>query len=118
MIPKDLNIPIRRVSKEELLYYLYPIEYICKLCGFEYETEKVTELILHIQNETRPGTPREVICANNCGLCDIEVEGHGWYSHTCIATGRDAPLGRKCAVTEESYNDISEHEHKKKWGGK
>ena len=107
----------RLENKGQLLHDLYNLEYDCKISGFDYEADKLNDLILHIRNEISDGTPREVICAKNCGLCDIEVEGHGWYSHTCIATGRDAPLGKKCTVTEESYVKFIEKEHRKKWGG-
>lgn len=108
----------RMERKSTLLHELYNLEYDCKISGFTYEADKLNDLILHMENEIHDGTPREVICAKNCGLCDIEVEGHGWYSHTCIATGRDAPLGKKCTVTEESYVKFIEKEHRKTWGGK
>ena len=117
MFPKDFDIPAKKITKNELLYCLYPLEYVCKLSGFTYETDKITDLILHIENEIKDGTPREVICRKNCDLIDYEVQGHNWSEWTCIATGGNAPLGHKCTVTQESYTKISEREHRKKWGG-
>ena len=93
----------RLENKQQLLHDLYNLEYDCKISGFDYEADKLNDLILHIRNEISDGTPREVICAKNCSLISSETIGHGWVEWTCIANDSRAPLGKKCTVCQESY---------------
>ena len=43
-------------------------------------------------------------CKQNCDLCFIQTEGHGWLSFTCLVARSDAPLGESCPYSKREKN--------------
>lgn len=95
------NIKSSRLKdSNDLLHRLYDLSYSCNISGFKHiaiELDKIINLL------TPEDECRDVICSSKCSLCKSEVEGHGWMSHTCEATGNEIHSGDNCRISELNY---------------
>ena len=99
-------------SKIDLLYRLYDLEYNCKISGFEYEAGELNKIITGLEAEVfNKGNAREVTCKTNCGLLEKETLGHGMMESICLATGKNAPIGKQCTVSVKTFRRIYEQIH-------